>query len=41
MFTPSAHLYDALHAGDVDEPWLAEVERRHNIFPDIDFRIYC
>jgi 1,4-alpha-glucan branching enzyme len=34
------HIYDQLRHGDVDEPWLAEVERRHNLFPDMDYRVY-
>jgi len=35
------HIYETLHNGDIDEPWLAEVERRHNIFPDMDYRLYA
>jgi 1,4-alpha-glucan branching enzyme len=35
------HLYEQLKHNDVDEPWLAEVERRHNVFPDIDYRLYA
>jgi 1,4-alpha-glucan branching enzyme len=35
------HLYDGLKAGEVDEPWLSEIERRHNLFPNIDYRIYA
>ena len=35
------HLYEQLKSNDLDEPWLAEVERRHNIFPDIDYRLYA
>ena len=26
--------------GEIDEELLAEIERRDNIFPEIDFRIY-
>ncbi len=35
------HLYEQLKNNDLDEPWLAEVERRHNLFPDIDYRLYA
>ncbi len=35
------HLYDQIKADDVDEPWLAEIERRHNLFPDLDYRVYA
>jgi 1,4-alpha-glucan branching enzyme len=34
------HLYEHIKRDDVDEGWLAEIERRHNIFPDIDYRVY-
>jgi 1,4-alpha-glucan branching enzyme len=35
------HLYEQLNAGDIDEAWLTEIERRHNLFPDIDYRVYA
>jgi 1,4-alpha-glucan branching enzyme len=35
------HLYEQLKRGDVDEPWLAEIEKRHNLFPDVDYRVYA
>lgn len=35
------HLYEQLKRDDVDEHWLAEIERRHNIFPHIDYRVYA
>ncbi len=35
------HLYEQLKGGAIDEPWLCEVECRHNLFPDIDYRIYA
>jgi 1,4-alpha-glucan branching enzyme len=35
------HLYDQLKGNDLDEPWLGEIERRHNVFPDIDYRLYA
>jgi len=34
-------LYDDLLAGRVSEPWLEEVERRDNVFPRIDYRVYA
>ena len=33
-------LCDALGAGKLDEPWLAELEERDNLFPDLDYRVY-
>jgi 1,4-alpha-glucan branching enzyme len=33
-------LYEGLRAGELDEPWLAELEARDNLFPEIDYRIY-
>src|SRR5207244_4546181 len=35
------HLYEQIKHNDVDEPWLAEVEKRHNLFPDIDYWLYA
>jgi 1,4-alpha-glucan branching enzyme len=35
------HLYDQLKRNEIDEPWLSQIERRHNLFPDIDYRIYA
>ena len=35
------HLYDEIKSDRVDEGWLNEIERRHNLFPDIDYRIYA
>jgi len=34
-------LYSGLMNGDVDEPFLAEVERRDNLFPHIDYHVYA
>src|SRR5207244_12960737 len=34
-------LYDQLKTNDIDEPWLSQIEKRHNLFPDIDYRIYA
>lgn len=35
------HLYEQIKRNEVDENWLTEVERRHNIFPDLDYRVYA
>ena len=34
-------LYDELLAGRVTERWVAEIEARDNVFPDLDYRIYA
>jgi 1,4-alpha-glucan branching enzyme len=34
-------LYDALNAGTVSESWLATVEAKDNVFPELDYRIYA
>lgn len=35
------HLYDQIKSNGIDEPWLGEIERRHNLFPDVDYRVYA
>lgn len=35
------HIYEQVQKNEVDEPWLAEIERRNNLFPDLDYRIYA
>ena len=35
------HLHAQLKANELDKPWLAEIEWRHNIFPHIDYRVYA
>lgn len=35
------HLHDSIVRNEVEEGWLAEIERRHNLFPDVDYRIYA
>jgi 1,4-alpha-glucan branching enzyme len=35
------HLYEQIRKNEIDEPWLSEIERRHNIFPDVDYRLYA
>ena len=34
------HIYDSLSRGVISTEWLTRVERRNNIFPDIDYRIF-
>jgi 1,4-alpha-glucan branching enzyme len=34
------HLCEQLKGDKIDETWLGEIERRHNIFPAIDYRMY-
>ena len=33
-------LYEDIRSGSINENWLREVERRDNIFPEMDYRIY-
>ncbi len=35
-----AHVYEALSRGAIGTEWLTRVERRHTIFPDIDYRLF-
>ncbi len=35
------HLYEQIKHDSIDEPWLSEVERRHNAFPNIDYRVFA
>ena len=35
------HLYEQLKSNQIDDAWLAEIERRHNLFPTIDYRVYA
>ncbi len=35
------HLYELIKHDTVDEGWLAEIEGKHNLFPNIDYRIYA
>ncbi|MBX9679603.1 MAG: DUF1957 domain-containing protein [Gemmataceae bacterium] len=35
------HLYEQIKCNEIDEAWLNQIERRHNIFADIDYRIYA
>lgn len=35
------HLYEQLKHNRLDEPWLAEIESRHNLFPSVDYQIYA
>jgi predicted glycosyl hydrolase (DUF1957 family) len=33
-------VYEALRKGAIGTEWLTRVERRHNIFPDLDYRVF-
>lgn len=33
-------LYEMINAGRIDEKWLADVESKDNIFPELDYRVY-
>jgi 1,4-alpha-glucan branching enzyme len=35
------HLYDQIKSDTIDESWLSEVERRHNLFPALDYKVYA
>jgi len=35
------HLYEQIKHNEIDEPWLSAVEARHNLFPDVDYRVYA
>ena len=35
------HLYEAIKNNDIDEGWLSQIEGRHNLFPDLDYRVYA
>ncbi len=35
------HLYEQLKSDQIDEAWLVEIERRHNMFPTLDYRVYA
>ena len=35
------HLYDQIKKNEIDEPWLSQIERRHNLFPNLDYRVYA
>src|SRR5262245_17398202 len=34
-------LYETLCANQLNEHWLGEIERRDNIFPQLDYRLYA
>ncbi len=33
-------LHDQIRSGRIDEGWLAHVEQKDNLFPEIDYRVY-
>jgi 1,4-alpha-glucan branching enzyme len=36
-----SHVYEALSRGAIGTEWLTRVERRHNLFPDLNYRIFA
>jgi len=34
-------IYGSIGSDNLDTDWLANLERRNNLFPDINFRVYC
>ena len=34
-------IYEQIKAGQIDEPWLASIEWRDNIFPDVNYHYYA
>jgi 1,4-alpha-glucan branching enzyme len=34
------HLYEQIKKSEIDEEWLGQIERRHNLFPNMDYRVY-
>lgn len=34
-------LYDQLKSRQIDESFLSDLEARHNLFPQLDYRVYC
>src|SRR5579871_387458 len=35
------HLYQTIQHNEVEETWLHDIESRHNLFPDIDYRVFA
>jgi 1,4-alpha-glucan branching enzyme len=35
------HLYEQIKRDEIDDNWLVQIERRHNLFPTIDYRVYA
>jgi 1,4-alpha-glucan branching enzyme len=35
------HLYEQIKNNEIDDAWLSQIERRHNLFPDLDYRVYA
>ena len=33
-------IYEGMLGGTLDEAWLTEVNRRDNLFPEIDYQVY-
>ena len=39
--TRFTRIYDQLLQGELDEPFLREIESRDNLFPEVDYRVYA
>ncbi len=35
------HLYEQIKNNEIDEGWVTAIEGRHNLFPNIDYRVYA
>ena len=35
------HLYEQIKSNEIDDGWLSQIEQRHNLFPDLDYRVYA
>jgi 1,4-alpha-glucan branching enzyme len=33
-------IYEQINSNCIDEPWLADIEYKDNIFPDLDYSVY-
>jgi 1,4-alpha-glucan branching enzyme len=34
------HLYEQIKTNEIDEAWLNQIEQRHNLFPNMEYRVY-
>ena len=35
------HLYDQIKRKEIDESWLSQIKKRHNLFPNLDYRVFA
>jgi 1,4-alpha-glucan branching enzyme len=35
------HLYEQIKSNQIDEGWLSQIEKRHNLFPNLDYRVFA